>query len=695
MRIPFRLNQNSPVTKVLAGVAIALVSTLVAFAMGRAPGASVAMSKLDWLFYDSFYTFRSQTDRSKGDVVIVAIDEYSLGIVDNQLHAGWPWPRGYWGRMSEYLNDAGARAIVFDVLFSERAPRLDDDEFADPLSGISTPVVFATLTSPDGKPGTFRIPIESPTFGAANVGDDVMFREYKPTVYGMDSLARAAVRAAGLPLPVDMAAPFLLHYYGPFKRADGRNTYPYVSAAALLAAAAPETKIAPVTTSPVTTAPASTASDDDSGKITPAMFKDKIVIFGGTTQGTFDLKQSPLTKEYPGVEVQATAIDNLIHGDFVRCVPASTALLAAWAASLGAAACGIFPRRVTWKLAGALLCAAILLMLAGRSFTGRQIVWLPMATPLIALILSTLGALAYSYMTEDRARKLVLKALSQYLSPEVAREIAKTGRGLRLGGERREMTVLFTDIAGFTDVSEALTSEQLTTMINFYLENMTEILFDERATVDKFIGDAIMSFWNAPLSQADHAERACRAALRMAARELEIKPQLAELGAAGIHTRLGINTGFMTVGNMGSSQKFNYTVMGDPVNLGSRLEGANKLYGSTIMIAQTTADLVRGKFLMRQLDLLRVKGKLKPMAVFELLAVGEGSADLQDRARAYETAYQQYRQKKWDDAEGTLLHLLTQHPADKPAEALLKRVEKMRHEDLPSDWDGVYVAKDK
>jgi adenylate cyclase len=318
-----------------------------------------------------------------------------------------------------------------------------------------------------------------------------------------------------------------------------------------------------------------------------------------------------------------------------------------------------------------------------------------MASPIVALLVTIIGAFAWSYLTEDRDRRLVFKALSQYVSPEVAAEIQRNPDALRLGGERREMTVMFTDIQGFTDLSESMDSENLSRMLNFYLGEMSGVILDQNGTLDKYIGDAIMSFWNAPIPQADHAAMACRAALAMKDREAKIQPELAGFGAAGMLTRLGINTGPMVFGNMGAPQKFNYSVLGDSVNLGSRLEGANKLYGSRILIAESTAQLVKDGFVMRKLDLLRVKGKLKPIAVFELLSEGNPSADQSARIAEYERALTAYQAQKWDEAETILHGLQSRFPEDLPVAALLKRIAKLRHDPPGADWDGVYVAKDK
>jgi len=321
--------------------------------------------------------------------------------------------------------------------------------------------------------------------------------------------------------------------------------------------------------------------------------------------------------------------------------------------------------------------------------------WLPMASPLIGLLLATLGAIAWSYLVEGRQRRLVVKALSQYVSPEVASQIDRDPGALKLSGERRTMTVMFTDIQGFTDLSERLDEHKLTDLLNYYLDEMSSIVLSTNGTLDKYIGDAIMSFWSAPIEQKDHALRACRAAIAMEIREREIQDTLNGMGASGLLTRIGINTGPMVFGNMGSKQKFNYSVLGDAVNLGSRLEGANKFYGSRILIAQPTAEFVRETIVLRKLDVLRVKGKLKPMPVFEVLAEAPGDNDLNFRVRHYEDAFEYYQQRRWSDALAEIELLLSRYPGDAPAGALRERIIGMAKNPPSTDWDGVYVAKGK
>ncbi|HXE52503.1 MAG TPA: adenylate/guanylate cyclase domain-containing protein, partial [Tepidisphaeraceae bacterium] len=555
MRIPLTIRAQSPVRKIIAAGVIALVSAGFAIAIAHLPGSRIAMGKLDNLLYDSLYRLRPVTDQTNGPVVIVAVDDNSLNQLSHQgigkKSYGWPWPREFWGYMLPYFQKCGARAVAFDMLFSE--PSVfnewsgDDGAFAGKVNGVKIPVIFGSLVQSDGRPGNFAPPVKQPVFGAINVGDDVVYRSYQPAVRGFTSLAsQTAARTGGRPF----SEPFLLHYYGPYRTRGGRHTFHYVSAANVLGAS---------------------IGMKNTG-VDPSMFKNKIVLIGAITIGTFDLKSSPLSAEYPGVEVQATAITNMLARQRVRAISLAWSAAAAFLAALAAAAGVMFPRRVWLKLLAAVITLLVLLAVAAKLFLGRQIDWLPLASPLAALLIATVGAFAWSYMTEGRQRRLVLKALSQYVSPAVAAEIDRDPSALKLGGERREMTVMFTDIQGFTDLSERLDEHKLTELLNFYLDEMSSLILANDGTLDKYIGDAIMSFWNAPIRQEEHAILACRAALALERREREIQPQLQQLGAIGLLTRIGINTGPMVFGNMGSRQKFNYSVLGDAVNLASRLE---------------------------------------------------------------------------------------------------------------------------
>lgn len=290
----------------------------------------------------------------------------------------------------------------------------------------------------------------------------------------------------------------------------------------------------------------------------------------------------------------------------------------------------------------------------------------------------------------------MLKALSKVVSPAIADELARNPERLALGTVRREITILFTDVAGFTDLSEGMDVQDLGKFINRYLGEMSAQVFRNDGTLDKYIGDAVMAFWNAPVPQADHAQRACRAALAMVARERELQGEFAALGTKEVYTRIGIHTSPAAVGFIGSEHLFNYTAMGDGVNLASRMEGANKIYGTQILITEPTALLVKEAFILRKVDVLRVKGKKVPMAAYEVMAErGREDANLSERIRLYEEAFRVYQSRDWENAGRLLLELSKRFGQDGPAEVLQERMHEFQKNPPPPDWDGVHVSKSK
>ena len=686
MRLPIRLPEHQPVQRLLMACAIAVACAGVGVLLAGPWGILAPLRKLDDVFYDSLFTLRTPEPKLGADVVIVAVDDQSIEAVDAVTRFGWPWPREYWGHLVTYLKASGAKAVAFDLLFDRSSvynnASDDDAQFAAAIDAArdgGLPVVFATRTRPDGSLWDFAPPAKHPLLGVANVVREDVVRTYDPAPVGRASLASVTVDKAGVATPEWAKRPFLLHYYGPHDKDGTPATFSYVRAASVLAAAIGKQKL-------------STAAQTG---VSPEMFRGKIVLIATITAATYDLKSSPTSVKYPGVEIHATAIQNMIEGR--RVIPVA----AGWPIALGVFGClvgavmTVVPRRAPGKVLGGLAGPAIVLGVCGWLFMGgREIRWLAPAAPLTATVIAAFVAMAYSYLTELRHRQFILKALAQSVSQEVADAIARDPKKLELGGDRREMTVMFTDLANFTTLSERIEVERLADTLHYYLEEMSGVVFGENGTLDKYIGDAIMAFWNAPLDQGDHAVRACRTALEMRRREAVIQPAIREMAGTEVYSRIGINSGPMVVGNMGSSYKFSYTVLGDSVNLAARLEGANKMYGTRIMLSETTAAIVRDKFTMRKLDLLRVKGKLKPMGVYELIAEGAVDETTAELIRRYEAALAAYQAGKFDEARSELEAMLESHPDDGPTMVLLKRVRTLI-EDPPEAWDGVYVAKEK
>lgn len=666
------------VKRALAVGVIAIAAWIIAWLPRWIAPLHGPVQRADEFFYDAYYKLRPIEDRRGGPVVIVAADQRSLDQVNRSLKFGWPWPRELWGRIATYISNAGARAIVFDIIFSEKSvfedQTGDDETFADAINALKTPVVFGSLVSAQGKWDPFApATVRRPVFGAVNVGDSTIYRRYPPKVADRPSLALAAVQAAGRSplLPVDRS--FDLHYYGPYASPDGRHTYRYVSAASVLAEQL-----------------AGGNHSRQSG-VSPELFRGKIVLIGAVAAGTYDLKSSPLSKLYPGVEVQATAIDNLLSGQAVEPVSAMWRALSSLAAALLSSLGIIFWRRVWLKILAPLAVAAAVLAGGALLFHGQLIRWLTPVDALGAVILATLGAFAWSWLMEDRQRRFMLKTLSKVISPAVAQRLAREPGHLRLGTARTELTVLFSDLEGFTSLSESMDVQQVGQWLNGYLSDMSDRILAADGTLDKYIGDAVMCFWNAPLPQEDHAVRACRAALEMIT--CERQRQRTAFDGPATRTRIGIHTATVAVGFVGSSHLLNYTALGDGVNLASRLEGANKFYGTSILLSESTAMLVKGHFCTRKVDVLRVKGKKQPMAVYELL--GERRDGEDRRVDLYEAAFAGYQRRDWESARRKLLELQEAFGDDTVAAMLLKRIAALSVASLPDNWDGVYDAKDK
>ena len=344
-------------------------------------------------------------------------------------------------------------------------------------------------------------------------------------------------------------------------------------------------------------------------------------------------------------------------------------------------------------MGGALFLSVLAL---GKYLFEAQGVWMNLTYPSLNLILIYLGVTGYRYMTEEKEKKKIRGAFQYYLTASVVEEMLQNPDKLKLGGEKKDLTVLFSDIRGFTSISERMTPDGLVKFLNEYLTKMTDIVFKYDGLLDKYMGDAIMAIWGAPLDQPDHVRRACLAALDMVEELHRLQKKWSAEGMPFLNIGIGVNAGPMVVGNMGSDRRFDYTVMGDSVNLGSRMEGLNKLYGTNIIVSEMTYDRVKEEFWGRELDLVRVKGKDQPVKIFELLSpLKTASADQRALAEGFHAALADYRKRNWDKAREEFQKVLAQFPHDGPAKLYLERGETLSQTPPPADWDGVYTMTTK
>jgi adenylate cyclase len=317
--------------------------------------------------------------------------------------------------------------------------------------------------------------------------------------------------------------------------------------------------------------------------------------------------------------------------------------------------------------------------------------WTDPVAPGVALGLAFVLAAAYSYATEGRQKLAIRRMFSHYMSDKVIAHLLEHPELLNLGGERRHMTLFFSDLAGFTSISERLSAEEVVGLLNDYLSRMTGIILEEEGLVDKFEGDAIMAFWGDPLPQADQALRACRAALRQQAALAELNQRFRDLGLPPLAMRIGLHTGEAVVGNLGSEKRFDYTAIGDTVNLASRLESLNKFYGTSIMASETTVAECGDAVVFRELDRVAVKGKEKPVAVYQALALKEDlGPELARLHEEFARALELYREEKFAEAALRFQEILTKYPGDAPSKVFLERCQNFQVNPPPPGWDGVF-----
>jgi len=360
-------------------------------------------------------------------------------------------------------------------------------------------------------------------------------------------------------------------------------------------------------------------------------FKDKYVLFGFSAPGLYDLRPSPISGIYPGVEIYATLLDNFLSGDFMRHTPNWVVIAHLLILSLICAVSMTFLKSVASSVGAISLFISIPVLIAFGAY--YQGFWLPIVIPEIAVALTVGLALIINYATEGRQKRFIKTAFKHFLSPAVIDQLIADPDRLQLGGERRVISIFFSDLQGFTSISERLNPESLIALLNEYLSEMTHIIHEEGGTIDKYEGDAIIAFWNAPLETSDHAVKAVRAALRCQERLAQMRPVYKKRTGAELLMRIGINTGSAVVGNLGSNTRFDYTMIGDAVNLAARLEGANKQFGTFTMISQSTFDSVDQHFKARELARLTVVGRNSPVTVYEPMM----PADYEAKKRILET----------------------------------------------------------
>lgn len=513
---------------------------------------------------------------------------------------------------------------------------------------------------------------------------EILFSEQKssPVKYIKEFLIKDIDndKAPALDLKVDEFARIRLNYLG------GTNSFYYISAKDLLEKNSDVIRVQIKKSNGSTTDEIVKKAD---------FFKDRSVLVGASALGIGDIRNTPVQVAMPGPETHLNAYANLIDKNYVLDVKNSAQIIPIATLILGLLA------TLIWSLSSSLVSPIILSLtlfsawqLDLQLFLRTQI--MTTTWPLyLVLILTFLGILIFKYFTEERNKRKIRQAFSKYVSPSVVDELLKSDKNLALGGKKQRLTVMFSDLRGFTTFSEKLDPQQLSEFLNIYFTKMTDEVFKANGTLDKFIGDAVMAFFGAPLTYKNNAENACRCALKSLERLAELNLDFQKKGYPILEMGIGINTGDMSVGNMGSSTVQNYTVLGDSVNLAARLESLNVDYHTQIIIGPDTYAEVKDIFTCRELDLVRVKGKNEVTPIYQLICEGALAPQHKNWLSEYNSARQAYKAKNFIFAENLFMNCLTLKPDDYVAKIFLERSKNYIKNPPVSDWDGAYTLEHK
>lgn len=486
-------------------------------------------------------------------------------------------------------------------------------------------------------------------------------------------------------IPVDEEGNLLINYMGP------QMMFPHISASDMLTDS-PKMKVSWRRYDPTKKI---WIVDPEVEVDKAAFLKNKILLVGATAVGIYDLRVTPFEENFPGAETHLNVLDNLLRNNFMYLHPNEMILMLISLLTIGLILSFALAKvGALWGLgisSGMLFCLYFL----DRIVFFQNGILVSIIFPIGLTLIIYVGLTFFKYLTEERNKKELRQTFQKYVSPAIVNEILSDPKHVELGGRKEKITVFFSDVRGFTTISERLDPRALVDLLNTYLTPMTDLVFKNRGTLDKYMGDAIMAFFGAPIKDVHHAENAARCALQHIEKLLELQREFAAKGLPLIDIGIGLNTGEASVGNMGSSTVRSYTVMGDTVNLGSRLEGINKEYGTRIIISEFTYDEIKSKFVCREVDWVRVKGKLQPVKIFELMSEGPPSDDQARFLNAFEQGYQSYHERKFAEGLESFQRALDLRPDDECSKLYVERCQDYMKENPPPDWDGVYTMKTK
>jgi len=710
--------------KILISTLIGIVTIAIALFVANIP----TIASLELSFLDFRFQMRGPLDISESPVIILAIDDQS----DESTPDRWPWPRSYFAHVIENLNDAGAKVIGVDVIFDQpdKHGAESDDQLEAVLNKYDNIVLSGKVTSIRGRAEQI---IQVPPYSkftetgvlwglvSSEVDEDGIYRRYLVGQSVLDTTFSSfaseilklyngydrKLELQNLPdqfilgdyvVPKFAVNSMLINYYGP------ASTFKYFSFDNVLDDE--DFDLLEEFDLDAFDDPGFPDEGIPPGPLHSDVFKDKIILIGSTMQELHDDFPTPYLEIkdesgrssqalMPGVETHANALQTIFDQNYLSEIGFWENLFLLIVISVLLYLFSYF-LPTGW---GITLSTLLILVYFGISiFVFSEFNFISeITTPVFLIVFGFGGHTLYQYLLSQKEKKLIQGAFAHYVPEKVVSKILENPDKLQLGGEQQIISVMFTDVAGFTSISEKLTPAQLVQLLNDYLTEMTEIVLENNGIIDKYEGDAIMAEFGVPVHYDNHPYMACKTAIEMQRKLKEMREFWKKQNKPMLKARVGINTGEVIVGNMGSRNVFDYTVMGDHVNLGSRLEGANKFYGTNIMISEFTYEFVKDQFYTRPLDLIKVKGKEKPINVYELIAFKEDKLkdNFLEMLQSYEKGIEFYKARNWDEAIDSFEKCLKLVHVDSPSEEYRRRCIEYKFNQPSEDWDGVTVMTEK
>jgi len=612
---------------------------------------------------------------------IIAIDDKSIAELGR-----YPWTRSQYARLLERLQAAQVKAVMFDAFFPEHEDMVNDQAFSAAMQKAGN-VTLAQLFEygPDGQVKGVTRSLPEFERAAASTGQINLF----PDEDGVNRRVPLLIEADGklhpsLGMTAAMIALGVKDYsVEAFEVIVGGRHVPVDGQYAMWINY----------TGPPGGYPRYSFTDVVHGRVPAEALKGKVLFVGATALGVYDMRVTPFHGNTPGVEIHATVADNIISDRFIRQGGIEAVMDMFFIVVLGLLAYFLTTRlRLYGAIPATVLLLAAYIWFAYDMFVGGH--WINIIYPTLSAVLALLVGGSFRYLVLERSAREMRSMFSSYLSPKLVARLEKDPDAAKIGGDTKEVTVLFTDIKGFTSFSESHPPQVVVSRLNEYLGEMVKIIGQHDGTIDKFIGDAIMAYWGAPLAQPDHARLAMTCMAAMAERMGQLRGKWQAEGVEPFAIRGGMHSGEVVAGNVGfAGKKMEYTVIGDTVNLASRLEGTAKYYGITYLVSEQTRKLAGDVCPFRELDKIRVVGKQLPVTIYEP-QIGPDALSSELLAR-FHAGLERYRQRDWAAAKAEFMGLLAERPNDRPSQLYVERCDYFATTPPAADWDGVFNRAEK